>query len=77
MNKFVSLTVGDTKINRRNEVETLGIIKECNPSSTSRHLLIHVYFLIFSKPEFNRTFALSVSDHGCLLTFAAVDVSMM
>jgi hypothetical protein len=28
MNKIVSLTFGDSKINRHNEVETLGIIKE-------------------------------------------------
>lgn len=77
MNKRASLTLGDSKMRRHNEVE---ILKKHQTNTTTRpreHILIHVHLRVSGKPELNRAPAFPFSDCGRFITFNMADVSIL
>lgn len=79
MNKRASLALGDSKMKRHKEVETLKTLSKRDhlPTQSREHSLIHVYLRVSSKPELDRAPAIPFSDCGRLVTLRVADVSMM
>ena len=81
MNDKASLALGDSNMIRHNEVEILEVIDQRRESFTtvvySRYSLIHIYLLVLSKPEFDCTLSITLSDRGGLVTLRATDISMV
>ena len=76
INNKVLLSLGDSNMIRHNEVEILKAVNQRRNSFTTDSL-IHVHLLVLSKPELNRTFPLSFSDRGGLVTLRVADISMV